>query len=216
MSDGPPNRDAITGLILAGGQARRMGGEDKGLRPFAGRPLVEWCIEALAPQVGTLLISANRNIERYAAYGYPVIADSMAGFQGPLAGLLAGLRAARTPWILTLPCDAPRPPLDLAQRLVQALVERNADLAVATDGERRQSLHALLPVSFADDLERFLASGERKVEHWQTRHRIALADFRDCPERFGNINSPDEARRLEHVWPANTDPESPPSAPRIT
>lgn len=204
----PPTPDRITGLILAGGQARRMGGLDKGLVTFAGRPLVEWCIEALAPQVGALLISANRNIDRYAAYGYPVIEDCIPGFQGPLAGFLGGLRAARTQWLLTLPCDGPYPPPDLARRLAQALVECQADLAVATDGERRQSIHALLPVSLAEDLEAFMATGERKVELWQNRHRVALADFEDRPGGFGNLNSLDEIRRLENDPPATTDPES--------
>ena len=110
-------------IVLAGGQARRMGGRDKGLLPFAGRPLVEWAIESLAPQVSTLLISANRNLDAYGAYGFPVVADLEQGFQGPLAGILSAMRAARTAWILTLPCDGPQPPPDLGARLAQAVAQ---------------------------------------------------------------------------------------------
>ena len=123
----PPAPAAITGLILAGGRARRMGGEDKGLIPLAGRPLIAWVIDALAPQVGRILISANRNQAAYAAFGHPVIGDEavgaeLAGFQGPLAGIAAAMTRMETPWLLTLPCDAPLAPADLASRLAAALV----------------------------------------------------------------------------------------------
>ena len=119
-------RDRITGLILAGGRARRMGGQDKGLIPLAGRPLIAWVIEALRPQVGSILISANRNQAAYAAFGYPVIGDEaggpdLTGFQGPLAGIAAAMTLAQTPWLLTLPCDTPLLPADLAARLAAAL-----------------------------------------------------------------------------------------------
>lgn len=190
-------RAAVTGVILAGGAGRRMGGLDKGLVPVAGRPLVEWVIDALAPQVATLLISANRNLDRYGAHGYPVVEDADRGFQGPLAGILTAMRAASTPWILTLPCDGPRPPPDLRERLARSLHEQGGALAVATDGRRQQSLHALVPVALAASLAAFLAEGERKVALWQARHRIALADFSDCPDGFVNINSSDEARAIE-------------------
>lgn len=192
-----PTRETITGLILAGGQARRLGGTDKGLFSLAGRPLIEWSIAALAPQVGALMISANRNLDRYAEYGYPIVTDRLPGFQGPLAGFLAGMQSAVTPWILTLPCDGPQPPPDLGQRLAQALIARDGDLAVATDGRRLQSVYALMPVSLASDLEHCLLAGEREVARWQARHRVALADFSDDPGGFSNINSPDEARRWE-------------------
>ena len=123
----PLTRNSITGLILAGGRARRMGGEDKGLIPLAGRPLIAWVIAALAPQVGRILISANRNQAAYAAFGHPVIGDEaggteLTGFQGPLAGIAAAMTRMETPWLLTLPCDAPLAPADLASRLAAALV----------------------------------------------------------------------------------------------
>ncbi len=184
---------AITGVILAGGQARRMGGVDKGLVPFAGRPLVEWVIEALRPQVGALLINANRNTERYAGYGLEVIADLEPGFQGPLAGIRSAMQAARTPWIVILPCDGPCPAPDLVQRLSLALHDQDAELAVACDGARMQPVHALLPVSLAASLDAFLAGGERKVDLWYARHRLALADLSDRPDCFFNINRPGDS-----------------------
>lgn len=192
-----PSRETITGVILAGGAGRRMGGLDKGLLDFAGRPLVEWVIEALMPQVGALMISANRNIETYARYGFGVVQDAAPGFQGPLAGILSAMRAAQTPWILTLPCDGPTPAPDLARRLSKALMDQRAELAVATDGRRRHAVHALLPTGLAADLASFLTSGERKVERWQDRHTVALADFSDCPDAFLNLNAAKEARALE-------------------
>ncbi|WP_246194811.1 molybdenum cofactor guanylyltransferase MobA [Allochromatium palmeri] len=194
-------RDTLTGVVLAGGRARRLGGVDKGLMQVGGQPLIAWTLAALAPQVGTLLVNANRHLEQYAAFGYPVVADSMPDYQGPLAGFLAGMRAARTDWILTLPCDGPRPPSDLAARLISALIEQDAELAVATDGRRQQSIHALMPVALADDLERFLVQGGRRVEDWQRSHRLALADFSDQPEAFGNLNTPDAFQRFAEQFP---------------
>ncbi len=194
-----PERASITGVILAGGQARRMDGRDKGLLPFAGRPLVEWVIESLRSQVGDLLISANRHPDIYAAYGVPVVPDLEPGFQGPLAGVLSAMNSVRTDWILTLPCDGPRPPSDLCERLADALVKADAGLAVATDGNRTQPLYALLPVALADSLRGFLAGGERRVESWQSRHRVALAGFSDRPDCFVNLNTLADLRELERV-----------------
>ncbi len=144
-----PNPEGITGVILAGGKARRMGGDDKGLVDFAGRPLVAWVIDSLRPQVGALVINANRNHDRYARYGYPVIADAMTDFQGPLAGFSAALAEVRTPWIVTVPCDGPYPAPDLVQRLCDALAEQGAELAVASDGQRMQPVYALIPRALA-------------------------------------------------------------------
>lgn len=201
-----PTVERLTGVVLAGGRARRLGGVDKGLLPVGERPLIAWTLAALAPQVGSVLINANRHPERYAEFGYPVVADSIPDYQGPLAGFLAAMRAVRTDWILTLPCDGPRPPSDLAARLITALVEQEAELAVATDGRRRQSVHALMPVALAEDLECFLAQGGRRVEDWQLRHRLALADFSDRPEAFDNLNTPEELQRFaERVARAGAD-----------
>lgn len=187
----------VTGVILAGGRGSRMGGVDKGLVPFAGRPLVEWVIAALAPQVDRLLISANRSLAAYRAYGHAVVTDLEPGYQGPLAGMLSAMRAADEGWILTLPCDGPLAPPDLRARLADALTAQRSEIAVATDGRRTQFVHALLPVSLAPSLERFLASGERRSADWYAGHRVALVDFGDQAERFVNLNAPDEALDLE-------------------
>ena len=188
--------DQITGVILAGGRGRRLGGQDKGLIPFGGRPLVAWIIAALQPQVGRILINANRNTEAYGALGYPVVGDHLAGYQGPLAGIATAMAVAETPWILTLPCDGPHPPADLAQRLAAALTQTDAEIAVARDAERVQPVHALLPVALAPSLHRYLAAGERRLDAWQAQHRLALVDFSDCPLGFFNLNTPEDAPSL--------------------
>lgn len=192
-----PCRETITGVILAGGKARRMGGQDKGLVPFSGRPLVEWVIDVLKPQVRALVINANRNAGCYGAYGYPVIADEIDGFQGPLAGFAVAMAAADTPWILTLPCDGPFPPLDLAERLAAVLIAEDAEIAVARDATRIQPVYALVPVALAPSLNAYLAAGERKIDRWYATHRVALVNFSDCPRCFANINSAEDSRLLE-------------------
>lgn len=200
MSDRPangPRPETITGVILAGGRARRMGGLDKGLVPFAGRPLVEWVLESLAPQVGTILISANRTRETYAALGYPVIEDRLPGFQGPLAGFASAMAVVSTPWIVTVPCDGPFLAPDLVERLCTAHERGGAEIAVASDGVRMQPVHALLPVALAPSLNAFLGEGERKIDLWYARHRVALADLSDRAESFANINSEADTARLE-------------------
>ena len=197
-----PAPTAITGVILAGGAGRRLGGADKGLVPFRGRPLIEWVLDALRPQVGALLISANRNLERYATYGVPVVTDREPGFQGPLAGIHAAMLAAPTPWIITLPCDGPYPAPDLAARLALALSAQGAELAVASDGRRIQPVQALLPVRLAPALGEFLAGGERGVSHWYARHRMAVADLGDQADTFCNINTSAEALALAAATPA--------------
>ena len=212
----PPTAASISGLILAGGHARRMGGQDKGLIPLAGRPLIAWVIAALTPQVGRIIISANRNQAAYAAFGHPVLGDEaggaeLAGFQGPLAGIAAAMTLVETPWLLTLPCDAPLAPADLASRLAMALFHGTSglggmagpcDLAVAWDGARRQPVHALLSRALLPDLLAYLAAGERRLETWQARHHSAIADFSDCPEAFLNLNAPEDIQRLEPLLPA--------------
>ncbi len=194
---GKPRRETITGVVLAGGRARRMGGQDKGLVPFAGRPLVEWVLAALVPQVGTLLINANRNQETYGSLGHPVIEDRIEGFQGPLAGFASAMAAVSTPWMVTVPCDGPFLAPDLVERLCAALEREGAEIAVATDGARMQPVYALLPVALAPSLTAFLNEGERKIDLWYARHRLALADLSDRPETFANINSEADCARLE-------------------
>lgn len=196
----PPPPDAatpeqVTGVVLAGGMARRMGGQDKGLVVFNGRPLVAWVIDALQSQVPTLIISANRNLEHYRGYGWPVVSDRMENFQGPLAGIASALAAARTPWIVTLPCDGPWPAPDLVGRLCAAQARGSAWIAVAADARRLQPVHALIPRALAADLDAFLADGERRPDRWYARHPTAVVDFSDRPDCFVNLNSPEDAAR---------------------
>lgn len=201
MSSVPPKcaypRESVTGLVLAGGLGRRMGGEDKGLVTLAGRPMVAHVLEALRPQVGTILVNANRNLERYAAFGHPVVADAVAGYLGPLAGVLTALQHCTTEFLVTAPCDAPLVAPDLVARLHAACAAAGADLAVASDGERQQPVFLLLRTALAPSLEAYLAGGGRKIDAWFGQLRIAVADFSDEPDTFVNVNDPDERQRIE-------------------
>jgi molybdenum cofactor guanylyltransferase len=189
----------MTGLILAGGQGRRMGGRDKGLEPFAGRPLVAHVRERLAGRVAEVLINANRHLDAYGDLADRVITDLEGDFQGPLMGIYSGLRAAATPWVLVVPCDTPALPADLVSRLVDGIGE--CDIAVAHDGERLHPVVALLRASLADDLEEALAGGERKIDRWYARHAWCAVDFSDCPEAFTNLNTDNDKQRLEaHLY----------------
>lgn len=187
----------VTALVLAGGLGRRMGGEDKGLVGLAGRPMIEFVMDALLPQVGRVLINANRNLERYAGYGHTVIADRHEGYLGPLAGVLSGLEELDSRFLLTAPCDAPLIAGDLAARLRRACVESGADLAVASDGKRLQPVFMLLEGRLRTGLEAFLSGGGRKIDAWFEGLNCAVADLSDRPECFINVNDPDERGRAE-------------------
>ncbi|BAV32557.1 molybdopterin-guanine dinucleotide biosynthesis protein A [Sulfuricaulis limicola] len=188
----------ITGVILAGGRGSRLGGADKGLVPLRGRPLVEYAIDALRPQVGALLISANRHRDIYASYGYPVIADVMGDYDGPLAGMLSAMRAAGTAYILTTPCDAPSIPADLARRLAEALVSNNAVASAVSLQGSLQPVFALLRCSLAGDLEKCLKQGERGAGEWLRRHHVVPVDFSGATGEFVNINTPQELLAQQH------------------
>jgi molybdopterin-guanine dinucleotide biosynthesis protein A len=188
---------SVTGLVLAGGLARRMGGEDKGLVELAGRPMIEYVLEALRPQVGAVLINANRNLDRYAAYGHPVIPDGFKGFLGPLAGVASALPHLATPWLLTVPCDAPLVSANLARRLVGACMACEADVAVATDGQRLQPVFMALRAAVAPGLRAYLAGGGRKIDAWFAQVNVAPVDFSDEPDCFVNVNEPAERERVE-------------------
>lgn len=191
-----PSRLSITAVILAGGKARRMGGQDKGLVELAGRPLIEHVITRIEPQVGQILINANRNTEQYARYGYPVVSDSLSDFQGPLAGFLAAMQQVESEFIVTIPCDGPCLPDDLVSRLYNALQAAQAEIAVAHDGNRMQPVYALISTRLQPSLEAFLASGERKIDWWYERHNTVTADFSDAPDTFLNINTLEERDRF--------------------
>lgn len=187
---------SVTGVILAGGRASRMGGVDKGLIKLAGKSLVEHVITRLAPQVEDLLISANRNIQRYTSLGYTVVRDEPADYLGPLAGMLSGLRAANTEYILTVPCDCPFVPEDLAKRMMMGLACDNARLCVAYDGVQTQPAFTLVSRNLLDDIRVYLDSGQRKVGDWVMFHQPALVDFSDQPFAFVNINTPQDYAAL--------------------
>lgn len=187
----------ITAVILAGGRATRMGGTDKGLVQVNKRAMVEHVLDTLKPQVGALLINANRNPDSYRDFGYPVIADELAGFHGPLAGIASAMRHADNSYLLVAPCDSPFLPADLASRLYQGLVDNDVDISVAHNGERMQPVFALIKTSLLESLERYLQSGERKIDRWYEKHPMTTVDFSDKPETFLNINTPDDIRDIE-------------------
>ncbi|TAM10251.1 MAG: molybdenum cofactor guanylyltransferase [Nevskiaceae bacterium] len=169
-----------------------MGGIDKGLAELCGRPMVEYAIEALRGQAGTLLISANRNIPHYARYGLLVVRDQLPDFAGPLAGIASLMAATPAAWLLIAPCDSPRLPTGLGPRLWRAVSTAGADIGVAHDGARMEPTFALLRCRLRPALEAALAKGERKVARWYASQRTVCVDFSDCPQAFLNINSPSQ------------------------
>ena len=191
----------ITGLILAGGRAQRMGGIDKGLIPFHQKPLIEFTMTRLKPQVGTILINANRNVTKYAAYGYPVIMDETPDFSGPLAGFSAGLKACKTPYLLTAPCDSPLLPEDLGARLATELEQGDYQLVYAsskeTDGKVwSQPVFCLMRANLQDSLEAFLKKGDLKIDRWFKELKSSTVIF-DEANAFANVNTPEELKALE-------------------
>jgi len=184
----------ITAAILAGGRGLRMGGRDKGLVEFHGRPLVAHVCDALRPQASHLLIIANRNAERYGMYAEAVFPDELEGFQGPLAGMATALAHAPTDLVLCVPCDMPRLPADLAARMARAMRELGLDACAAHDGTDMHPVVCLLRRSLADSLRDALARGQRQVRGWLTSQRFAWVDFSDQPQAFANVNSPDALR----------------------
>lgn len=202
--------DSITAVVLAGGQARRMGGQDKGLLTVLGKPMVLHIIEQLSPRVGRILINANRNAESYARFGLPVIADRIDGYAGPLAGMAAAMERCTTDLLLTVPCDGPRLPEGLSERLLLGLRNGNAEIAVAHDGKRMQPVYALLSCRLRSSLDAYLMAGDRKIDLWYAQHRLVAVDFSDQSEAFVNINSPEELAAAEaHFASPNSEKEAP-------
>ncbi len=189
-------RSQITGLILAGGQGSRLGGVDKGLQVFAGQPLALRALQRLAPQVERVMISANRHLDVYAQMGVPVWPDplDMAGYEGPLAGVLAGLQHCETEYLATVPCDCPRFPTDLVQRLSQALADNHADLAIARTPLGLEPAFCLIKRELQASLLSYMQSGQRKIERWTAQHHRAEVVFDDA-HAFFNINTPDDLAR---------------------
>ncbi len=203
----------ITGLILAGGRGSRMGGVDKGLQNFNGIPLALHTLMRLGPQVETVMVNANRNLSAYESFGASVWPDASADFAGPLSGFLVGLERAETPYVLTVPCDTPRLPLDLAERLAAAMVRENADIAMAaapeTDDQgqtqiRTQPVFCLMKIELSESLVKFTHAGGRKIDAWTAQHNTVVVAFDapgDDPLAFANVNTLNELQALENAAP---------------
>jgi molybdopterin-guanine dinucleotide biosynthesis protein A len=199
----------VTGLILAGGRGSRMGGVDKGLQNFQGLPMALTALMRLAPQVGEVMINANRNLSAYESFGTPVWPDGLADYAGPLAGFLVGLERAETPYLVTVPCDCPRFPLDLVARLGDALLAHDAEIAMAsapeTDGQgltriRPQPVFCLLRTDLLESLVRFTHAGGRKIDAWTALHKTVTVPFdapEDTPHAFANVNTLNDLQNLE-------------------
>ncbi len=202
MNAAPLSRQHITGLVLAGGRGSRMGGVDKGLQLLRGRPLAWHALQRLRPQVGPLVISANRHVEDYAALGVPVLPDTLVAYPGPLAGMLAALQACTTPWMATVPCDAPHFPPDLVPRLAAAAQAQGAQAAVAASPDenhnggplRLQPVFSLLSVSLVQPLAAWLQTGDHRVQAFMTAQRTAIVPFDDAAAFF-NINTLEALRQ---------------------
>jgi len=190
-------REEVTGLVLAGGRATRMGGVDKGLLPLAGKPMVLHVLERLRPQVDAVLINANRNHEAYRRFGHPVVGDADQSHPGPLAGMLAGLTVAQTPWLVSAPCDSPLCPSDLVSRLLDAALGHGRRVAVATAEGWPQPVFSLLHRDCQASLSAWLADGGRKILPWFKAEAAIEVAFDGCPEAFLNINTEHELRALE-------------------
>jgi molybdopterin-guanine dinucleotide biosynthesis protein A len=190
----------ITGLILAGGRGSRMGGVDKGLQNHCGAPLAMHALMRLAPQVGELMINANRNLGAYESMGVPVWPDSLADYAGPLAGFLTGLEHCETPYLATVPCDSPLFPDDLVAQLARALLEADAEIAMAATREagvlQVQPVFCLMKTGLIESLVRFTHSGQRKIDKWTAQHRCIEVPFDDA-QAFANANTPDELQALQ-------------------
>ncbi len=196
-----PSADQITGLILAGGRGSRMGGVDKGLQNHRGLPLAMHALMRLQPQVGALLINANRNLGAYEALGAPVHPDSTTDYAGPLAGVLVGLEQCQTPWLVTVPCDTPEFPLDLVEHLARAAHEQQADIAYAVtleaDGrEQSHPVFCLLKNELMESLVAFMQGGGRKIDAWFAQHKAVGVRFADA-NAFFNANTAQELAQLQ-------------------
>src|SRR5688572_20217655 len=191
----PPAK--ITGVILAGGQGRRMGGVDKGLKVLRGKPMVAWAIERFAPQVDEILINANQNLSTYGEFGYRVIPDEIGGYAGPLAGLHRGLSEASHDLIATVPCDSPFLPADLIQRLRGALDATGSVIAVAKTGTQPHPVFCLCRKSVLPGLTQFLEGGGRKIDAWYSSLKVVEVLFDDKPGAFSNVNTMAELQAFE-------------------
>ncbi|GGI77541.1 molybdenum cofactor guanylyltransferase [Shewanella hanedai] len=186
----------IDAVILAGGMARRMGGNDKGLVELLDQPMIKHTIDRIKPQVNEIMINANRNQTQYAEFGYPVFSDEDSGYLGPLAGMITAMAKTQADYLLVVPCDCPLLPLDLVERMLAQIQSEDAELAVASDGKREQPVVLLLKPSLRDSMKAFLDGGERKIDFWYAKHHCMVAEFADQPNAFVNVNTPEQKQQL--------------------
>ena len=196
----------VIGVLLAGGQAKRMGGGDKGLRTLGGRPIMDYIVERTRPQVATLLINANGDPERFSGYGLPVVPDVIEDFAGPLAGVLTGMEwaaatAPQCPWVTTFACDAPFAPTDLVARFLAAVEDEGVDMACAKSRGRAHPVFGLWPVALAGELRQAMSEEDmRKIDRWTARYNLIEVDFAADPfDPFFNINAPENLAEAERL-----------------
>ena len=186
----------IDAVILAGGMARRMGGNDKGLVELNGQPMIAHTIARIAPQVDRILINANRNQSQYSDLGFPVISDDLSGYLGPLAGMVTALGHTSADYLLVVPCDCPLLPQDLVPRMLAAIQSQQAEMAVASDGTREQPVVLLMKPQLRTSMKAFLDKGERKIDFWYAQHHCVVVSFEDQPNAFVNVNTPEQKQQL--------------------
>ena len=191
------NQTKVTGVVLAGGLARRMNNQDKGLINYKGRPMVSYAIAALNAVADQTLINANRNREQYQAFGLPVVADQTGNFDGPLAGVLTAMIYTDADILVVMPCDSPLIKAEHLRKLLVTRAENDADVAVAFDGERLHPVFLAMKTSLKASLQDYLASGQRKMDRWLEQQKMVKVDFSNEPEIFTNINTLTELSELE-------------------
>lgn len=187
---------SISAVILAGGQAKRMGGVDKGLQPLQGKPLFQFIYDRLHSQVEHISVNANRNQAIYAAAGLPVFGDNIEGFQGPLSGILTALERSETDFVLFVPCDSPFFPENLLEKLKSAVVFHGVSIAYVHDGEREHPTFCLMACGLKDKLAAYLASGERRMLQFMRQNGAVSVDFSENKAAFTNINTLDELQQF--------------------
>lgn len=185
----------VSGIILCGGQGRRMQGRDKGWIDVSGRPMIERVVDRFKPQVSELLINANRNIDQYRRFNLPILTDTITGYQGPLAGILSGLNVCENDYLACVPCDCPFFPLDLVARMVSLQAEADAEIVSVSDGDRTHPVFALIHTKLKNSLEEYLNSGQRKIDRWYAQHCYQVLEYKHSAHCFANINTPEQLEK---------------------
>jgi len=191
------NQKNVTGVVLAGGLARRMNNQDKGLIDYHNRPMVSYAVDAMSQVASTVFINANRNLLDYKGFGYQVISDQTDSFDGPLAGILAAMNHTETDILCIMPCDSPLIRAGHLTKLISALIDNNADIAVAFDGERIHPVFLALKPSLQTSLTTYLQQGDRKIDLWLFQHNVIKVDFSNEANVFLNINTLSELNAME-------------------